>query len=281
MNRKDPIAYAKASCDTMMKKFKAEELPPTGQFHYHQGVFLSRVYNVYQLCGDIRYLEYIKGWVDSEIDTDGNILYFNPNALDDIQPGILLYPLLDHTGDQRYKKALDALMGAIDTYPRTPLGGLWHQKMYPDQMWLDGLYMGGPICAEYGMRYQKPEYLKLVADQVMMMLEKTRDKKTGLLYHAWDYRKAEPWADKTTGCSAEFWGRSIGWVPVAILTDLDFYPAGTIRIPGVERGCGRLAEGHMPLPVKIGNVVSGGQQDRRRRELAGDLLFLSVRGGAF
>ena len=89
-------------------------------------------------------------------------------------------------------------------------------------MWLDGLYMGGPICAEYGMRYQKPEYLKLVADQVMMMLEKTRDKKTGLLYHAWDYRKAEPWADKTTGCSAEFWGRSIGWVPVAILTDLDF-----------------------------------------------------------
>lgn len=101
-------------------------------------------------------------------------------------------------------------MGAIDTYPRTPLGGLWHQKMYPDQMWLDGLYMGGPICAEYGMRYQKPEYLKLVADQVMMMLEKTRDKKTGLLYHAWDYRKAEPWADKTTAAPP-----SSGVVPLA------------------------------------------------------------------
>lgn len=34
-----PLDYARAACDTMMRKFKPEDLPPKGHFHYHQGVF--------------------------------------------------------------------------------------------------------------------------------------------------------------------------------------------------------------------------------------------------
>ena len=41
LNKMQAIDYAKAACDTMMRKFEAEELPPVGHFHYHQGVFLS------------------------------------------------------------------------------------------------------------------------------------------------------------------------------------------------------------------------------------------------
>ena len=76
--------------------------------------------------------------------------------------------------------------------------------------------MGGPICAEYGYRYHKTEYIELVIKQILLMIEKTRDEETGLLYHAWDESRSEPLADKETGCSPEFWGRSVGWVPVAI-----------------------------------------------------------------
>ena len=36
---KTPLFYAKASVETMMRKFRAQELPPKGHFHYHQGVF--------------------------------------------------------------------------------------------------------------------------------------------------------------------------------------------------------------------------------------------------
>jgi unsaturated rhamnogalacturonyl hydrolase len=50
-NYKEPIEYAKQSCDTMMRKFTAQELPPKGHFHYHQGVFLERPVSVNDLHG--------------------------------------------------------------------------------------------------------------------------------------------------------------------------------------------------------------------------------------
>lgn len=219
---KEPIMYAKEACDTMMRTYSAAELPPIGRFHYHQGVFLSGVYKVYQIVKDEKYFEYIKDWVDSMVDEEGKIKNFDSGQLDDMQSGILLYPLLDRTEDQRYQIALDTLLPLIYDFPKTDEGGFWHMKDLPNQMWLDGLYMGGPICAEYGKRYHKPEYIDLIARQVRLMFEKTRDQKTGLLYHAWDGSKKAPWADKETGLSPEFWGRSIGWVPVAVLDDLDF-----------------------------------------------------------
>jgi len=110
----------------------------------------------------------------------------------------------------------------IKDFPRNEEGGFWHKEWYPHQMWLDGLYMAGPISAEYARRYNKPEYLDIVIEQALLMEKKTRDEKTGLLYHAWDCSKKESWADSVTGLSPEFWGRSIGWVPVAVLDDLDF-----------------------------------------------------------
>lgn len=56
------------------------------------------------------------------------------------------------------------------------------------------------------------------------MEKKTKDPVTGLWYHAWDEKKVQPWANPKTGQAPEFWGRSIGWVPVAILEELDYFP---------------------------------------------------------
>lgn len=217
-----PIDYAKASCDTMMRRFAAQDLPPEGHFHYHQGVFLSGVYKTYTLCKEEKYFQYIKDWVDSVIDEKGEIHTFDKGQLDDIQPGILLYPLLDRTGDERYRIALETLLPVIKNFPRNREGGFWHKEWFPEQMWLDGLYMAGPISAEYAKRFDHPEYLETAIEQALLMQEKTRDEKTGLWYHAWDCSGKEDWADPETGLSPEFWGRSIGWVPVAILDEMDF-----------------------------------------------------------
>lgn len=219
---KMPITYGKEICEMMMRKFEAAELPPKGKFHYHQGVFLSGVYQIYKLCKEEKYFEYIKEWVDSIIDEEGEIHSFDPGMLDDIQPGILLYPLLDATKDKRYQIALDTLLPYILNFNRNEVGGLWHKVYHPDQMWLDGLYMAGPISVEYAVRYNKQEYLDLAIEQALLMRKYTEDKDTGLWYHAWDCSKRELWADKETGRSSQFWGRSIGWVPVAILDELDF-----------------------------------------------------------
>jgi len=222
---KEPIDFAKQACDTMMRRYTAADLPPKGHFHYHQGVFLSGMYETYLLCQDETYFNYIKKWVDSCMDEKGDILDYVRGHLDDVQPGILLFPLLERTGEEKYRKALEERVTIIKDFPRNPDGGFWHMEQLPNQMWLDGLYMGGPICAEYAFRFGQPQYLEIAAEQALLMQEHTRDEKTGLWYHAWDYSKKAPWADPETGRSPEFWGRSIGWVPVAVLNELDFMEA--------------------------------------------------------
>lgn len=219
-----PIEYAKASIETMMRTYEASKLPLEGRFHYHQGVFLSGVYKTYELCKEEKYAQYVKDWVDSVITLQGEIKSADMGQFDDMQPGILLYPLYQRTGDEKYKKVLDHLMNAIDTYPTTPEGGYFHKAWCPQEMWLDGLYMEGPLRAQYGAEFNRPEYFDEVIFQALTMQKHTRDAKTGLMYHAWSYDKKAEWADPETGCSPEFWGRAMGWVPVALLDELDFIP---------------------------------------------------------
>ena len=236
---KKPIDYAKEAVEMMMKKYSAGDLPPKGHFHYHQGVFLSGVYKTYILCKNENYFDYIKSWVDAMLDEDGNIINHEPGQLDDIQPGILLYPLIDRCSElgtkeaqkdkKKYQHAIDSLIKIFDTYPRTDDGGLWHRAWTTGQLWLDGLYMGGPIMAEYGQRYDRKDLTETVAKHVKSICKHTYDEKTGLLRHAYDETKNEEWADSETGLSPEIWGRSVGWVPVAILDDLDFIKEDTLQ----------------------------------------------------
>lgn len=63
---KRPLDYAKASMDTMMRKWEAPKLPPEGRFHYHQGVFLSGMYKSYELCKEENILiTSSPGWMPS------------------------------------------------------------------------------------------------------------------------------------------------------------------------------------------------------------------------
>ncbi|MBQ7064730.1 MAG: glycoside hydrolase family 88 protein [Firmicutes bacterium] len=222
--------YARMACDTMMKKFAAEDLPPKDRFHYHQGVFLSGVQQTWHPTGDSKYYDYFKAWVDHEILPDGSILRWSkdqpkdPDQLDDIQPGILLYELYERTGDERYKKALDYLAPLVYYFPKNKEGGFWHKYRYPYQMWLDGIYMGGPIAAEYGAKFGHPEYIDQCILQIKLMCKNTRDEATGLWYHAYDESRQVAWSDPVTGKSPEFWGRAMGWVPIGVLDELKFIP---------------------------------------------------------
>lgn len=230
-----PIDYAEAAIRTMMRKYRAEDLPPKGHFHYHQGVFLSGVCRTWQLSGEEDFYRYMKDWVDACIGEDGAVRNYDEGQLDDLQPGILLFPLYERTRDEKYRKVLDRIAEVLRNFPKNAAGGFWHKNCCPDQMWLDGLYMGGPVAAEYGARFGGAAYLDMVAEQALLMEAKTRDEKTGLWYHAWDCSGKEEWADPATGLAPEFWGRSIGWVPVAVLDDLDFFPEAHPRRKELER----------------------------------------------
>ncbi len=88
-------------------------------------------------------------------------------------------------------------------------------------MWLDGLFMAAPFMLMYNEHFVEEELVLNVVRQEKLMRTHMKDENTGLLFHAWDEKKAQPWANKETGCSPEFWGRSIGWYGTALVDILE------------------------------------------------------------
>ena len=121
------------------------------------------------------------------------------------------------------RTAIETLRGQMKTHPRTAEGGFWHKLRYPDQMWLDGLFMASPFLAHYGKVFEEPAAFDDVAKQLLLMDKVGYDAKSGLYYHAWDAKRVQPWANKQTGQSPHFWGRALGWYAMALVDSLDFY----------------------------------------------------------
>ncbi|MGX7131605.1 glycoside hydrolase family 88/105 protein [Enterococcus songbeiensis] len=235
MKKLTALEYAILACDTMINKFKAENLPPHGHFHYHQGVFLSGVFEIYLRTGEERYFDFVKDWIDSIVDSKGNITWFDPEQLDDIQPGIILLALYQKTREPRYKKASDILANALANIKVNKEGGFWHKQSFANQMWLDGLYMVGPFAAEYAAMFHEEKFTEQAFQQAKIMEAKTKDLKTGLWFHAYDSLKTQQWANTDTGCSPEFWGRSIGWINIALLDEMKHLSPADYRYQEMSR----------------------------------------------
>ncbi len=113
-------------------------------------------------------------------------------------------------------EAMSRHCSEVDSYHFGPLKGLGSRHNV--RHW--GCSCKEPRIAMAG----HTEYYEISIEQAFLMERKTLDTKTGLWYHAYDETRTAEWADKDTGCSSEFWGRSLGWVPVAILEELEYIP---------------------------------------------------------
>lgn len=221
---KSPIVWAKDACDSLMSAYTPEDLPPARRWHYHQGVFLCGMEMLWEADQEDRYITYIQQYVDSLVDDYGN-LYFARDELDAMQAGLLLFRLEQRTGNRKYRVAADKLRNLLRTINLTSEGGFWHKDKYPYQMWLDGLYMAGVFSLKYANAYGETGLRETVLHQERLMRKYMKDEETGLLYHAWDESRRMPWANPETGCSPEFWGRSLGWYGLAVSQFLDELPA--------------------------------------------------------
>lgn len=197
------------------------------KWNYTHGLVLMAVEKIYRQTGEQRYQDYILEYYQDMIDSTGKINYnykmdnFN---IDHIKPGINLFDLYEHTGDERYLLALQTLREQLRVHPRTQDGGFWHKKIYPEQLWLDGVYMNTPFYARYGKVFNQPENFDDVVHQITLVEQKTRDEHTGLLFHAYDDSRSQQWADKVTGHSPHFWGRAMGWYMMALVDALQYFP---------------------------------------------------------
>jgi len=204
------------------------------RWSYDLGVILKGFENIWVNTGNPRYFDYIKRSMDFYLQDNGNrIKDYHPESynIDHINNGKLLLLLYRVTGQQQYLNAAKLLRQQLQTHPRTKEGGFWHKKIYPWQMWLDGLYMGQPFYAEYAMLAHEDTVWNDIANQFVWMEQHARDPKTGLLYHGWDESKEQRWANKETGTSPHFWGRAMGWYAMALVDVLDYFPQDHARRP--------------------------------------------------
>lgn len=197
-----------------------------GKWDYTAGLVLLGLERVGTRTGDAKYAAYIEKSVDSLVHPDGSIATYDAaeHNLDQINEGRALFALYDRTHDARYAKAADRLREQLRHQPRTSEGGFWHKDIYPQQMWLDGLYMAEPFYAEYAARHHDTTAMNDVVRQFLLVARHTRDPRTGLFYHAWDAAHQQPWADSATGLSKNFWGRAVGWYLMAAVDVLDYLP---------------------------------------------------------
>ena len=198
-----------------------------GKWSYDMGVVLKGFEGIWMNTGDVSYFNAIQKKIDFFVKDDGSIKNYEPEEynIDHVNNGKLVLLLYRVLGREKYKKAADHLRGQLKTHPRTKEGGFWHKKIYTNQMWLDGLYMGGPFYAEYAMLFNEDAAFDDIANQFIWMENHARDAKTGLLYHAWDESKEQKWANKETGTSPHFWARAMGWYSDAVVDALDYFPA--------------------------------------------------------
>ena len=196
------------------------------KWDYVHGLVLTSFEALFKHTKDQRYYNYRKQYADATIDENGSVASykFDTYNIDMVTAGRILFNLYETTKDTRYLTVLQLLRKQIAEQPRTASGGFWHKKIYPNQMWLDGLYMGEPFYAQYTVQFENGAKLDDIAKQFELIQKHATDPKTGLLFHGWDESKQMPWADKTTGCSPNFWSRSIGWYVMALVDVLDYFP---------------------------------------------------------
>jgi unsaturated rhamnogalacturonyl hydrolase len=196
------------------------------RWDYTAGVVLGAIERVGLARNDERMLAYVKANTDRFVKPDGTIEGYDLAEfnIDEVSQGRLLFGLYRRTRDERYRTAANRLREQLRRQPRTAEGGFWHKQVYPQQMWLDGLYMGAPFYAQYARDFNEPAAFDDVTKQFLLVARHTRDPKTGLMYHGWDAARAQKWADPATGLSPNFWARAMGWYMLGVVEALEYLP---------------------------------------------------------
>jgi unsaturated rhamnogalacturonyl hydrolase len=220
-----------------------------GGWNYTEGMIADALFRIAERTGRGDDQAYVRGYLDRFVSADGSIdptaYPFELYSLDRIRPATSLLWVYDKTKDERYLEAARRVAMQLDKQPRTSEGGYWHRSTYPNQMWLDGIYMADVFSVQFGTKTGQPRYFDEAIKQIALIYRHTHDPKTGLCYHGWDETKSRPWANKDTGTSPEFWGRAIGWYVMAMADVMDQLPRGheghKVVLPIFQSLCRSLA----------------------------------------
>lgn len=190
-----------------------------GHWCYEDGCVLIGCVYLYQATKDQYYKDFILRYMQDFINPDGSINTFEKDKynIDSINTGKVLYFLYEETGEEQYRLAVDTVMDQLRSHPRTESGSFWHKNIYPNQIWLDGLYMALPFYMAHETKFGRKEGYNDIRKQFENVRKFLYNEEKGLSYHAYDEARIQSWADKETGLSPNFWLRSMGWYLMSLV----------------------------------------------------------------
>jgi rhamnogalacturonyl hydrolase YesR len=221
--------WSTAVADTFLQRFPDPDsihwVGQTNHFSWQAGYTMFTFEKLWRLTGDVRYFNYLKRYVDQQVDAQGNIPDFVPTALDNFLPGYAILFMYEQTGLEKYKIAATKIRDGFRHYPRNADGGFWHGDWAKHQMWVDGVFMGQMFLARYAHTIgDRDAAFAEVTRQMKLALEHCL-KPNGLLLHGWDESRTASWADKETGLAPEVWSEGLGWYALLIADVFDYLPA--------------------------------------------------------
>lgn len=195
----------------------------SNKWNYIDGCMITGILERYEITGEARFLDFADRFMSGFVEEDGRIRTYDPAeySLDNVNPAKNLFTLYDLTGKEKYRKAIELVRSQLSTMPRTPEGNFWHKLIYPNQVWLDGIYMALPFYMEYEKRFDAQKDCLDICRQIANVEIRMRDPKTGLYYHGYDASRKMYWADPDTGCSPNFWLRAEGWFILGLVDVLE------------------------------------------------------------
>ena len=219
------IDYLMAHSDSAHPAWNLEMIRSwkSNKWNYIDGCMITGILERYEITGEARFLDFADRFLSGFVQEDGLIRTYDPAeySLDNVNPAKNLFTLYDLTGKEKYRKALELVRSQLSTMPRTPEGNFWHKLIYPNQVWLDGIYMALPFYMEYEKRFDAQKDCEDICRQIANVEIRMRDPKTGLYYHGYDASRKMYWADPDTGCSPNFWLRAEGWFILGLVDVLE------------------------------------------------------------
>jgi len=220
--------WSTAAANTFLRRFPNPDdihwVGDQNHFSWQAGYTMFTMEKMWRLTGDVRYFNYVRRYVDQQVDEAGNVAGFSPVALDNFLPGYAILFMYEQTKLPRYRIAATRIREGFRAYSRNADGSFWHGDWAPHQLWVDGVFMGEMFRARYasvldheaGAFDEVVRQMKLAAGHCL--------KPNGLLLHGWDESRSAQWADPKTGLAPEVWSEGLGWYAVLLADVFDFLP---------------------------------------------------------
>ena len=210
------------SIEKYIKDYLKGYKPYKTYWNYEDGCVLKGCMDMYHATENGNYEAFVQAYIDRFVMPDGSIPNYQKDwyNIDSINCGKVLGGLCWGSNKEYVSKAIEYHMQRLREHPRCACGNFMHHSVNaPSQIWLDGLYMALPFYMEYEMRFsqKKMENLGDIVSQFKNVRSLLFNEEKGLYIHAYDETRTQPWADKETGLSQNFWLRSNGWYLMALI----------------------------------------------------------------